>query len=166
MRILAAEPCELRATLSFLGQYVPRSGPSEQPRLQVGICCPRRHCRPKTRKIAVPVAADSGPYLHERGLCPSPRPPRHPDEGHGSTRSSPDSPLEGNGFEISVPRQVGSGFEASVGLGPIDSRRGGITRAVVGLGKPIELFRRRKEPPLTRRNEGAHAVGGGEASRN
>ena len=42
--------------------------------------------------------------------------------------------LEGNGFEISVPRQIGSGFEASVGLGPIDSRRGGTTRAVVGLG--------------------------------
>ena len=76
-----------------------------------------------------------------------------------------DSPLEGNGFEISVPRQIGSGFEASVGLGPIDSRRGGTTRAVVGLGKPI-VFRRLKEPPLTRRNEGAHAVGGGEASRN
>jgi len=63
-----------------------------------------------------------------------------------------DSPLEGNGFEISVPRQIGSGFVASVGLGPIDSRRGGgITRAVVGLAKPIELFRRLKEPPLTRR---------------
>ena len=74
--------------------------------------------------------------------------------------------LEGNGFEISVPRQIGSGFEASVGLGPIDSRRGGTTRAVVGLGKPIELFRRHKEPPLTPRNEGAHAVGGGEASPN
>jgi hypothetical protein len=44
-----------------------------------------------------------------------------------------DSPLEGNGFEISVPRQIGSGFEASVGLGPIGNRRGGITRAVVGL---------------------------------
>src|SRR6516162_99554 len=76
-----------------------------------------------------------------------------------------DSPLEGNGFEISVPRQIGSGFEASVGLGPIDSRRGKITRAVVDLGKPL-VFRRLKEPPLTRRNEGAHAVGGGEASRN
>src|SRR6516225_3524611 len=76
-----------------------------------------------------------------------------------------DSSLEGNGFEISVPRQIGSGFEASVGLGPIDSRRGKITRAVVGLGKPI-VFRRLKEPPLTRRNEGAHAVGGGEASQN
>src|SRR6516165_3897240 len=36
--------------------------------------------------------------------------------------------------------QIGSGFEASVGLGPIDNRHGGITRAVVGLGKPIELF--------------------------
>jgi hypothetical protein len=46
---------------------------------------------------------------------------------------APDSALEGNGFEISVPRQIGSGFEASVGLGPIGNRRGGITRAVVGL---------------------------------
>jgi len=41
-------------------------------------------------------------------------------------------------------------LEASIGLGPTDSRRGGITRAVVGLGKPIELYRRHKEPPLTR----------------
>jgi len=53
-----------------------------------------------------------------------------------------DSLLEGNGFEISVPRKIGSDFEASVGLRPIDRRRGGIIRAVVGLGKPIELFRR------------------------
>jgi len=67
---------------------------------------------------------------------------------------------------ISVPRQIGSGFEASVGLGPTDSRLRGVTRAVVGLGKPIEQFRRLKEPPLIRRNEGAHAVGGGAASRN
>jgi NADP-dependent 3-hydroxy acid dehydrogenase YdfG len=28
-------------------------------------------------------------------------------------------------------------------------RRGGIIRAVVGLGKPIELLRRLEEPPLT-----------------
>ena len=74
--------------------------------------------------------------------------------------------VEGNGFEISVPRQIGSGFEASVGLGPIDNRRGGNTRAVVGLHKLIELFLQLKEPPFTRRNEGAYAVGGGEASRN
>jgi hypothetical protein len=38
---------------------------------------------------------------------------------------------------------------ASIGLGPIDSRRGGIIRAVVGPGKPIELLRWLKEPPLT-----------------
>jgi hypothetical protein len=30
-----------------------------------------------------------------------------------------DSPVEGDGFEISVPRQIGSGFEALVGLGSI-----------------------------------------------
>jgi hypothetical protein len=53
-----------------------------------------------------------------------------------------DSPLEGNGFELPVPREIGSGFEASAELGPIDRRRGGIIRAVVGLGKPIELLRR------------------------
>jgi hypothetical protein len=35
-------------------------------------------------------------------------------------------------------REMGSGFEASAELGPIDRRRGGIIRAVVGLGKPIE----------------------------
>jgi hypothetical protein len=77
-----------------------------------------------------------------------------------------DAPLERTGFEISVPRQIGSGFEASVGLGPIDRRRGGITQAVVGLGKPIELLcgsRSRRSPA---ENEGAHAVGGGEAPRN
>jgi hypothetical protein len=50
--------------------------------------------------------------------------------------------------KFQFPRQIGSGFEASVGLGPIDRRRGGIIRAVVGLGKPIELFRRLKEPPM------------------
>ena len=31
-----------------------------------------------------------------------------------------DSPLEKDGFENSVSRQIGSGFKASVGLGPID----------------------------------------------
>jgi len=37
------------------------------------------------------------------------------DETTKAERVCMDSPLEGNGFEISVPRQVGSGFEASVG---------------------------------------------------
>src|SRR5215472_15420209 len=55
-------------------------------------------------------------------------------------RKFADSSLEGNGFEISVPRRIGSGFEASVGLGPTDGRRGGSTRAVVGLGKPMSCF--------------------------
>jgi hypothetical protein len=57
-------------------------------------------------------------------------------------RKFADSPLEGNGLEISVPRKIGSDFEASVGLRPIDRRRGSIIRAVVSLGKRIELFRR------------------------
>jgi hypothetical protein len=30
------------------------------------------------------------------------------------------SPLEGNGFELPVPHEIGSGFEASAKLGPID----------------------------------------------
>jgi hypothetical protein len=46
-----------------------------------------------------------------------------------------------NGFEVPVPREIGSGFEASAELWSIDRRRGGIIRAVVGLGKPIELLR-------------------------
>ena len=39
-----------------------------------------------------------------------------------------------------------SWFEASVGMGSIDHRRGGIIQVVVGLGKPIELFRRPRSP--------------------
>jgi hypothetical protein len=109
------------------------------------------------------------PVLAER-MLPAPYPPRQNDlpgrSASAGVKFAVDSLLEGDGFEILVPRQIGSGFEASIGLGPIDGRRGGITRAVVGFGKPIELFRRLKEPPLTRRNEGAHAVDGGEASRN
>jgi hypothetical protein len=49
-----------------------------------------------------------------------------------------DSALERNGFELPVPREIGSGFEASAELGPIDRRRGSIIRAVFGLGKPTE----------------------------
>src|SRR6516162_9910299 len=60
-----------------------------------------------------------------------------------------DSSLQGNGFEILVPRQIGSGFNASVGLRSIERRRRGIIRAVVGLGKPIELFRGAQGAPLT-----------------
>ena len=39
-------------------------------------------------------------------------------------------------------REISSDFEASAELRPIDRRRGGIIRAVSGLGKPIELLRR------------------------
>jgi hypothetical protein len=44
-----------------------------------------------------------------------------------------------------VPREIGSGFEASAELGLIYRRRGGIIRVVVGLGKSIELLRRLEE---------------------
>jgi hypothetical protein len=69
----------------------------------------------------------------------------------GEISRDTDCPLEGNGFELPVPREIiiSSGFEASPELRPIDRRRGGIIRAVVGLGKPIELLRRLEEPPLT-----------------
>ena len=46
-------------------------------------------------------------------------------------------------------RQISSGFEAAAELRPIDRRRGGIIRAVVGLGKPIELLRRLEESSFT-----------------
>ena len=36
---------------------------------------------------------------------------------------APDSPLEGSGFELSVPRQMGNGFEALSETGPIGYRR-------------------------------------------
>ena len=51
--------------------------------------------------------------------------------------------------ELPVLRDISSGFGASAELRPIDPRRGGIIRAVVSLGKPIELLRRLEEPPLT-----------------
>ena len=56
------------------------------------------------------------------------------------TESSHESLLEEAEFELPVPRA----FEASVELGPIDCRRGGIIRAVIELGKPIEPFSRRR----------------------
>jgi hypothetical protein len=62
---------------------------------------------------------------------------------------STDSPLEGNGFEVPVPREIDSGFEGSPELWSIDRRRGGIIRAVVGIGKPIELLRCLEESSFT-----------------
>jgi hypothetical protein len=56
---------------------------------------------------------------------------------------------EGSGFELPVPREISSGFEASAELRPIDPRRGGIIRAVIGLGKSIKRLRPLEEPPLT-----------------
>jgi len=51
-------------------------------------------------------------------------------------------------------------------VGPSDRRRGRIIRAVVGFGKPIELFRRLKEPSLTAEIKAPTLFGGGEASQN
>src|SRR5215468_2917381 len=72
-------------------------------------------------------------------------------------------PLEGSGLELSVPREISSGLEASAELEPIDRRRCGIILAAVGLGKPVELLRRLDEP-CSASNEGGHADDGGKAS--
>jgi hypothetical protein len=45
------------------------------------------------------------------------------------------SPLEGGGFELSVPRQMGNGFEALSETGPIGYRRRGLIRAVAGFAE-------------------------------
>ena len=52
-----------------------------------------------------------------------------------AARFVPDSPLEGIGFELSVPRQMGNGFEALSETGPIGYRRRGLIRAVAGLAE-------------------------------
>jgi hypothetical protein len=49
-----------------------------------------------------------------------------------------DSPLEGSGFELSVPRQMGNGFEALSETGPIGYRRGGLIRAVAGFAEYLD----------------------------
>ena len=46
-----------------------------------------------------------------------------------------DSLLEGSGFELSVPRQMGNGFEALSETGPIGYRRRGLIRAVAGFAE-------------------------------
>src|SRR5438105_15848274 len=82
-----------------------------------------------------------------------------------SGRFALDSALEGNGFEISVPRQIGSDFE---GFGRIGGRST-VGRRYHPSGrrprKPIER-RRSLRSATYRRDEGAHAVGDGEISRN
>ena len=52
----------------------------------------------------------------------------------GESPRETDCLLEGSGFELSVPRQIGNSFRASSEMGPIDRRRGGGIRAVAGLG--------------------------------
>jgi hypothetical protein len=75
-------------------------------------------------------------------------------------------PLRWRGLDSKFQfRNITSGCEVSVGLGQIGRRRDGIIQPVVGFGKPVELFRRLEEQ-LLKPDEGAQAVGGGEASRN
>jgi hypothetical protein len=56
-------------------------------------------------------------------------------EIRGHVRFATDSPLEGSGFELSVPRQIGNGFEALSETGPSGYRRRGLIRAVAGFAE-------------------------------
>ena len=74
---------------------------------------------------------------------------RRRDDDIRGIRFAHDSLLEGSGFELSVPRQIGNRFEAFSERGSIGCQRGGLIRAVVGLGKAIEsraAIRRRLLP--------------------
>jgi hypothetical protein len=82
------------------------------------------------RDACVPCP-DSSPITRPR-LGPKAKIPNH--EGT-RLRFALDSPLEGSGFELSVPRQMGNGFEALSETGPIGYRRRGLIRAVAGFAE-------------------------------
>ena len=65
--------------------------------------------------------------------------------------SSLDSPLEGSGFELPVPCQIGNRFEAFSETGSIGRQRGGLIRAVVGLVKAVEMSDGRSTAATRRR---------------
>src|SRR5215469_6191574 len=79
----------------------------------------QRHC-PLRRDIAgLGASLPTLPPLTAAKMAENPRLSR---DG-GETRRETDCPLEGNGFELPVPREISSGFEASAELRPIDRRR-------------------------------------------
>jgi hypothetical protein len=98
-------------------------------------------------------AAAAQRLLENRRCTPSPGLADRLSGGFSRTASAftaeTDWLLEGNGFEVPVPHEIGSGFEASAELWSIDRQRGGIIRAVVGLGKQIELLRCIEESSFT-----------------
>ena len=57
------------------------------------------------------------------------------------TKSSQTLPVEGGGFELSVPREIGSGIETSSELGPIDPSVPRIIRAVVKTDRAVAAAR-------------------------
>jgi len=82
----------------------------------------------------------------------------------GRNRWFVDSPLEGNGFELLVPRETGKGFEASSEFGADRPFGAAVSSEQSSASaKPIERFSaaRGAHPPP---HESARAVGG--ASRN
>ena len=82
-----------------------------------------------------------------------------PTARRGGVESSHDSPLEGNGFELSVPHETGSGFEVSSEFWTDRCRRGGMIRAASVSARSIERFRRLEE--RTRRRMKAPALSAG-----
>jgi hypothetical protein len=74
-------------------------------------------------------------------------------------RKFADSSVEGNGFELSVPHETDSGFEASSGLGPIGLSAAESSGQSSASAKPKERFRRLEEP--TRRRMKAPALSAG-----
>jgi hypothetical protein len=115
----------------------------------------RRHCQILSAQGRGPSAARESvgrlAMATTPGLAPDfsrtcRLPPRHGQE----LRFASDSPLEGNGFERSVPRKVGNGFVGSSELGPI-YRRTGHPSSCRPRHTPIELSgggpRSRHSPP-------------------
>src|SRR6202040_382219 len=88
----------------------------------------RQHAAGKVAEIE--VAAGKGEVASRaEAMCRTPcRRRRHPHspDGHRLRKFAPDSMLEGSGFELSVPRQMGNGFEALSETGPIGYRRRGL----------------------------------------
>src|SRR6516162_2560173 len=82
-----------------------------------------------------------------------------PTARRGGVESSHDSPLAGNGFELSVPHETGSGFEVSSEFWTDRCRRGGMIRAASVSARSIERFRRLEE--RTRRRMKAPALSAG-----
>ena len=91
-----------------------------------------RDTTPPRRDVAGLCA--SLPALPPRTTAKMAENPRLSWDG-GEIRRETDCLLEGSGFELSVPRQMGNDFEALSETGPIGYRRRGLIRAVAGFAE-------------------------------